>query len=63
MKANNDSPRTPRTIKELAKFYAVEPRTIRNWIAPFRKELGEKCGRYFTDWQVKLIIAKLGTPD
>lgn len=52
----------PYLLKELAMLYGVEPRTLKNWMAPFKSEIGEKMGRYYTVRQVKVIFEKLDVP-
>ncbi len=37
----------PYSITELARIYGVDPRTLKKWLVPFEKEIGEKNGRFF----------------
>jgi hypothetical protein len=50
------------SIKELSVFYDVCHRTMKKWIHPFRNEIGEKVGRYYSVNEVKIIFDKLGLP-
>lgn len=52
----------PYTLKELSILYGVDSRTIKVWLTPFTKEIGEKLGRYYTIPQVKIIFEKLDLP-
>lgn len=52
----------PYSLTELANIYSVTNRTIKNWMKPFEKEIGEKIGRIYTAKQVKVIFEKLGLP-
>ncbi|MEY2828675.1 MAG: hypothetical protein RIQ33_533 [Bacteroidota bacterium] len=52
----------PYSITELAKVYSVCNRTIKKWMRPFEKEIGEKQGRYYTVSQVKVVFEKIGLP-
>ena len=52
----------PYTLKELAEFYEVSAKIFRNWLRPFRKQIGKKEGHFFTVNQVKIILDKLGAP-
>jgi transposase len=52
----------PYSIRELAELYGVGWRTIETWLKPFRQEIGEKRGRYFTIPQIKIIFEKLDYP-
>ena len=48
---------------ELAKLYGVSTRTFSKWLKPFLSEIGERCGRFYTIRQVKIIFEKLCLPD
>ena len=50
------------SLKELSGFYEVSTKTLRRWLVPFKKEIGEKQGNFFTIVQVKCIVTKLGIP-
>ena len=52
----------PYSVTELAKVYNVCNRTIKKWMKPFEKEIGEKQGRYYTVSQVKVVFEKIGLP-
>ncbi len=52
----------PYTTRELFKLYGVSDKTFRKWLAPFKDEIGEKHGIFFTIKQVKTIFQRLGTP-
>jgi hypothetical protein len=49
-------------FKEVASLYHVDPKTLRKWLKPFREEIGELSGHYFTIAQVEAIFQKLGLP-
>lgn len=53
----------PYTLKELAALYDVDDRTIRNWIEPFKAEIGKKNGNYYSVIQVRIIFTRLGVPN
>ncbi len=50
------------SLNELAVLYNVNWRTLKKWIEPFKSEIGEKRGRFYTISQVKIIFDKLGMP-
>ena len=52
----------PYSITELARIYGVDPRTLKKWLVPFEKELGEMQGRFYQIPQVKVIFDKLSLP-
>ena len=52
----------PYSYGELVILYGVSHRTLKTWLEPFMKEIGEKRGRFFTVKQIELIFAKLGFP-
>lgn len=52
----------PYSLTELTKVYGVCIKTMHKWLDPFKDEIGEKKGRFFTISQVKLIFEKLGLP-
>jgi len=52
----------PYSIKELSGLYGVCPKTIKKWMKPFEKNIGQKQGRYYTVAQVTTIFNKLGLP-
>jgi hypothetical protein len=53
----------PCCYKELETLYGVSRKTLKTWLKPFWKDIGQKQGRYFTIKQVKVIFDKLGLPD
>lgn len=52
----------PYSVKELTALYGVSLKTFRKWIEPFKDELGDKHGAFFTIRQVKIIFDKLDVP-
>jgi transcriptional regulator GlxA family with amidase domain len=52
----------PYTLKELAILYGVDSRTFKTWLEPFKKDIGQKIGRYYMIAQVKVIFEKLDLP-
>lgn len=50
------------TVRELAGFYGISPKTFRTWLKPHLVNIGEKQGRYYTALQVRIIFEKLGLP-
>lgn len=50
------------TVKDLAEFYEVSEKIIRQWLVPFEQEIGKKQGWYYTPKQAEIIFAKLGIP-
>lgn len=50
----------PCTLTELGAIYGVGIRTMKKWITPHQKAIGEKHGRIYTALQVKVIFEKLG---
>lgn len=52
-------PILPMTITQLAARWQVNEKTVRKWIRPFRKDLGEVHGNLFTPRQVKIILDHL----
>jgi predicted DNA-binding protein YlxM (UPF0122 family) len=53
----------PYSVKDFARIYNVSRKTIRRWIKPFEKEIGERNGHYYNVFQVKTIFEKLGLPE
>ncbi|GAA4276714.1 hypothetical protein [Aquimarina mytili] len=47
----------------LAKAYGVPPRTIKLWLQPIEKQIGEYLGKNFNPKQVELIVSILGQPE
>jgi transposase len=50
------------SYKELATLYGISHRTLKNWLEPFKTEIGEKRGRYFTVKQMEVVFKRLGYP-
>ena len=50
------------TMKELRMLYGVPLRTWREWIRPFRKEIGIGQKKTLNITQVKYIFEKFGIP-
>jgi hypothetical protein len=50
------------TQKELAGFYGVSPKTLRTWLLPHQKVVGERRSKYYTAKQVRIIFERLGEP-
>lgn len=55
----SESDTKPMTIGQLAARWEVSEKTVRKWIKPFRKELGEIHGSLFTPRQVRIILDHL----
>lgn len=51
------------SFKEVAVLYEVSQRTLHTWLSPFKNEIGQKVGWYYTPKQMKVIFEKLGLPD
>lgn len=52
----------PYTPKELASLYGVSVKTLRTWLSPHRKNIGERKSKYYTAKQVRIIFEQLGEP-
>ena len=52
----------PYTKKEIANLYGVCIRTLNKWLEPFKEEIGERRGWFYTVAQVKIIFNKLQPP-
>lgn len=55
-------PLKPYSVTQLANMYGVCKKTIWRWLAPFKEEIGEKSGHFYTIPQVRIILSKLGIP-
>ena len=55
----SEAPLHPMTITQLAARWQVNEKTVKKWIRPFLKELGEVHGNLFTPRQVKIILDHL----
>ena len=51
------------SVKELAGLYNISSKTLKNWLTPFEKEIGERRGYFYYPKQVKIIFEKLGLPE
>ena len=51
------------SVKEVAGLYAISRKTLKNWLAPFEKEIGERIGYFYNPKQVGIIFEKLGIPE
>lgn len=52
----------PYSRKELTALYGVSCRTLRNWLNPLKKELGERKGHMYSVKQIEIIFDVLGVP-
>lgn len=52
----------PYSLKELADAYRVCTRTLKKWLAPYEKEIGQRVGNIYTIPQVLIIVKYLGIP-
>lgn len=51
----------PRTLKEMAAYYAVDKRTLKKWLScATLGSIKPETGRFFSIRQVKVIVAHLG---
>jgi transposase len=51
------------SVKEVAGLYAISTKTLKKWLIPFEKEIGERQGYFYYPKQVKIIFDKLGLPE
>lgn len=52
----------PYTQAELLAFYNVSEKVFKNWLKPYREELGKRYGRCYSLKQVIIILNRLGIP-
>lgn len=52
----------PHNLKELMALYKISYKTLKKWLKPFERELGERTGYYYTIPQVRKIFEFLGFP-
>jgi hypothetical protein len=52
----------PYTIKELCGLYGVTDKVLRKWLRPFKSQIGERLGWYYTVLQVETIFNYIGFP-
>jgi DNA-binding transcriptional MerR regulator len=50
------------TPKELAGLYGVSIKTLRTWLLPHQKDVGDRRSKYYTARQVRIIFERLGEP-
>lgn len=62
MSTTNETTAKPFTPGELADLYGVSLKTMRTWLQPHIKSVGERRGKYYTAKQVRIIFEKLGEP-
>ena len=51
------------SVKEIAGLYSISNKTLKKWLTPFEKEIGERQGYFYYPKQVKVIFDKLGLPE
>jgi hypothetical protein len=56
-------PIRPYSLKEISRMYGMSACTINRWLQPFKEQVGERNGRYYTNQQVEKIFLLLGTPN
>ena len=56
-------PLKPYTLGQLSKLYKTDRDTFREWLKPFKAEIGEKKRNYYDIEQVEVIFRKLDLPD
>ncbi|MDX9932938.1 MAG: hypothetical protein RB294_10175 [Bacteroidales bacterium] len=49
-------------VLELSKLYRVSEYTMRRWLKPIRKQLGERIGQKYSPKQVQMIFDHLNPP-
>lgn len=52
----------PHNLKELSALYNISSKTFKKWLLPFKQEIGERRGNYYTIPQVRKIFTLLGFP-
>ena len=53
---------TPLNHKQLAAEYKVTHKTLKSWLKPILKEIGEMRGKTFNVRQLRIIYENLGDP-
>jgi hypothetical protein len=53
----------PYTQKELSSLYGVCKQTFSKWLIPFKEQIGERNGHFYSVEQVKVIFSFLGVPE
>lgn len=51
------------SVKEMAELYCISNKTLKKWLTPFEKEIGERRGYFYNPKQVGIIFEKLGLPE
>jgi len=51
------------SVKEVAGLYSISTKTLRKWLIPFEKEIGERQGYLYNPKQVRIIFDNLGLPE
>lgn len=51
-----------KTLKDLAIEYGVSEDVFRNWIRPFKDEIGKRVGFFYTPKQIRIIYERLDPP-
>ncbi|MFA6923619.1 MAG: hypothetical protein WC223_05125 [Bacteroidales bacterium] len=52
----------PYTLSEISAFYKVHYKTLKRWLSPFKDEIGQKNGKFYSIKQVEIIFKKLSFP-
>ncbi|AXY73639.1 hypothetical protein D3H65_06435 [Paraflavitalea soli] len=52
----------PYTHKELSDLYEVCKQTFTKWLRPFKAQIGERQGHFYSVGQVRIIFDCLGVP-
>lgn len=61
--AQKNTPIKTYSVKEVAGLYGISTKTLRKWLKPFKKEIGERQGHFYYPKQVRIIFEKLGLPE
>jgi len=48
--------------KEIRALYGISDLVYKSWTKPFKSEIGDLVGKYYTVKQVQIIIGHLGVP-
>lgn len=52
----------PYTVQQLAHMYGVSLKTLRKWFKPYREEIGQRTGHFYTVKQIDTIFYHIGIP-
>jgi hypothetical protein len=52
----------PYSLGDLAIFYKIDRKTLKNWLNKHKSNIGDRHGYYYTIKQVKIIFDVLGMP-